>query len=260
MTISPRSSIRFDAESIVNALIVAGATPEMLGSFSWHPRVANQVVEIMKYYHKDMHVIAQIERAGKIFGIETSHALEYAKALPEISDEAEAWSVTPKFSAIGETYEIASRKVVDMTTGMEWFDGDSGTGCAEGFLRQSGEKAKILNELYDSQKGDIVIFPAQFGLRLRGFTAICARNCFKENEFGLGVFELVANNLINPGRFGANANFRIMLMGDEFGSNHRKEYCLDFPGVRIGEKGLNLTFLESHVHGNNYAVPTGFLP
>lgn len=84
-------------------------------------------------------------------------------------------------------------------------------------LRQSAQSQKFWTELADAQGNpDILIVPAQFGIRHRGRSVRRAREVFVGNEFGLGAFAVCIMILTHPERLMNYDDLWIDCSGDEF--------------------------------------------
>src|SRR3989338_943727 len=98
---------------------------------------------------------------------------------------AEGWFAIPKWQTLAPTYGEAVEKVFAMIASKRKFynyrDGQLG---AE-YLRQHAKTVKMFQQLGDEQKDfDILVVPAQFGLRHKGRSVRRAREVFAANEFG----------------------------------------------------------------------------
>lgn len=130
---------------------------------------------------------------------------------------AEGWFAIPKWQTLAPTYGEAVQKVLAMIASKRKFynyrDGQLG---AE-YLRQHAKTAKMFQKLGDEQKDyDILVVPAQFGLRHRGRSVRRAREVFQANEFGLGAFAVGIMLLTHPEREVQWEQLHIDCAGDEF--------------------------------------------
>lgn len=130
---------------------------------------------------------------------------------------AEGWFAIPKWQTLAPTYGEAVEKVLAMIASKRKFynyrDGQLG---AE-YLRQHAKTAKMFQKLGDEQKDyDILVVPAQFGLRHRGRSVRRAREVFQANEFGLGAFAVGIMLLTHPEREVQWEQLHIDCAGDEF--------------------------------------------
>lgn len=85
------------------------------------------------------------------------------------------------------------------------------------FLRQRNEDAQRFARLAAGQEGgDILVVPAQLGLRHRGRSARRARAVFSPQEFGLGSYEVGMVLLTHPERLAKRPDLWIDCAGDEY--------------------------------------------
>lgn len=130
---------------------------------------------------------------------------------------AEGWFAIPKWQTLAPTYGEAVEKVLAMIASKRKFynyrDGELG---AE-YLRQHAKTVKMFQKLGDEQKDfDILVVPAQFGLRHKGRSVRRAREVFAANEFGLGAFAIGIMLLTHPEREVQWEQLHVDCAGDEF--------------------------------------------
>ncbi len=130
---------------------------------------------------------------------------------------AEGWFAIPKWQTLAPTYGEAVEKVLAMIASKRKFynyrDGKLG---AE-YLRQHAKTVKMFQKLGDEQKDfDILVVPAQFGLRHKGRSVRRAREVFQVNEFGLGAFAIGIMLLTHPEREVQWEQLHVDCAGDEF--------------------------------------------
>lgn len=120
---------------------------------------------------------------------------------------AEGWFAIPKWQALGVTRGEAILEVFRAIASKRGFcDYVSGPG-GERCLRQRMETAKMFGKFAERQDGfDILVVPAQLGLRHRGRSVRRAREVFLDNEFDLGAFEVGVVLLTHPERCEKRAN------------------------------------------------------
>ena len=136
-----------------------------------------------------------------------------------LPSNAEGWFAIPKWQTLAPTYGEAVEKVLAMIASKRKFynyrDGQLG---AE-YLRQHAKTVKMFQKLGDEQKDfDILVVPAQFGLRHRGRSVRRAREVFTANEFGLGAFAIGIMVLTHPERLVQWEQLHVDCAGDEFAS------------------------------------------
>lgn len=137
-------------------------------------------------------------------------------ALPPNS---EGWFAIPRWEKIAPTYAEAVQKVLDMikkTRNGKFYNWREGQ-IIEARLRQSVKTTAVFQKLGDEQKDhDILVVPAQFGIRHRGRSVRRAREVFASNEFGLGAFAIGIMILTHPERLQHYDDLWIDCAGDEF--------------------------------------------
>lgn len=132
---------------------------------------------------------------------------------------AEGWFAIPRWEKIAPTYGEAMQKVLDLikqTRNGKFYNYREGQ-LGPQYLRQSQKSAKAFQKLGDEQKDyDILVVPAQFGLRHRGRSVRRAREVMNANEFGLGAFAIGIMILTHPERLMNYDDLWIDCAGDEF--------------------------------------------
>lgn len=94
-----------------------------------------------------------------------------------------------------------------------WREGQTGPQ----YLRQTAKAARAFQKLGDEQKDhDILVVPAQFGLRHRGRSVRRARAIMNSSEFGLGAFAVGIMILTHPERLKHFDDLWIDCAGDEY--------------------------------------------
>ena len=171
----------------------------------------------------------QIRAIAKIFNLDPSDALEYAKNLPERPEGAEGWFAIPSSEA------LARKHFADLTDPAEQYCAGLGLMYAkiatsrlfynhcEGKitavrLRLVIRTAEALAKIAETQNGDILIIAAQLGFHHRGESVRLARDKFVANEFGLGSLALGSITLTHPRRFVSMEKLNMNCPGDEFRS------------------------------------------
>ena len=175
---------------------------------------------------------------------------------------AEGNFVFPRWEEVAPTYgqalEIALELLKKQRKGKfkNWREGQ----LDAKYLRLTERTARKLKALGDSQSTyDLLVVPAQFGLRHRGRSVRRAREVFVASEFGLGPFEGVCMLLTHPERFATGSELWIDFSGAEYSpdAGGRFEYC---PYAYFHDGHVNfdtLWFVNSHV---SYGSVSAFLP
>lgn len=178
-------------------------------------------------YKGPKEITAQIKLIGNAFALDTKYALLYAKKLPLLPGGAEGWFAIPKLSALTkkhfpeisdparqycEAVIMALRKIESSRSFYNYRRGDIVTAK----LRQHKRTVRMLEILEQKQPGDILIIPAQLGMRYRGMSVYDARKSFSSNEFGLGTLAVCSIALTHPERLAITDELDLDCPGDEF--------------------------------------------
>jgi hypothetical protein len=100
----------------------------------------------------------------------------------------------------------------DSRTFKNWRKGEMG----EKYLRQSKRSEAMFAQLAETQEGDIILVPIQFGKRHRGKSVRRARETFTSNEFGAGSFIGAVVNYTHPKREQVWEQLHQDFAGDEY--------------------------------------------
>src|SRR3989338_1071455 len=143
---------------------------------------------------------------------------DFALGDKELPDGAEGPFAIPRWQKIGKTYGEALQKVLDELSKAyggkfkNWREGQLGPNN----LRQSAKSGGMWGKLGNEQQGDILVVPAQFGLRHRGRSVRRAREVMRKAEFGLGAFAVGIMLLTHMDRLQNVDDLWIDCAGDEF--------------------------------------------
>ena len=182
---------------------------------------------------------------------------------------AEGQFVIPKWNKLAKTYNEAVMMVLDSIKRQRKFY--CGIDLGKKYLRQHERTAKRLQILGKQYKEhDILVIPAQFGLRYRDWQVRQAREAFALNEFGLGTFEVGCMLLTHPERIVANANINddlpynlpVCCPGDEYCPHPLNEIRF-FDAVTFFDFGFNaleLSYVEDMLSRRINSSPSGFIP
>ena len=169
----------------------------------------------------------QIKAIAKIFGLDPSHALEFAKTLPELPNGAEGWFAIPSVDALAakhfpevtdpiqkycQAVQLVHTKIADSRSFYNYREGQ----ITPAQLRVHARTAHALDLIAETQKGDILIVAAQLGMRHRGKSVRRAREVFVANEFGLGSLAVGSIVLTHPERLVRWEELDMDCSGDEF--------------------------------------------
>lgn len=114
-----------------------------------------------------------------------------------------------------------------------------GDNLGEAYLRQHERTVRMIQTLVEQQGNpDILIVPAQFGIRHRGRSVLRAREKFQAREFGLGAFGIGIMILTHPERLQHYDDLWIDCAGDEYAPDADGAFsnapCFDFDDGRLG--------------------------
>lgn len=152
---------------------------------------------------------------------------DHQKAVEEgkiaLPDNVEGWFAIPNWmknpEIFGPTYAAAVQKILDTLSQQvggrffNWRDGQ----INDNRLRQSTRTKKYLAKLAEEQGNpDILIVPAQFGIRHRGRSTRRVIEVLASNEFGLGSFAIGCMLLTHQNRLAHYDDLWIDCLGDEF--------------------------------------------
>jgi hypothetical protein len=162
-------------------------------------------------------ITEQTNRLRELFpGIGYANEKLAEGVLPE---NAEGWFAIPRWEKVAPTYGEAVQKVLDLikqTRNGAFYNYREGE-LGPNQLRQSAKAKSVFQKLGDEQKDqDILVVPAQFGIRHRGRSVRRAREVMNANECGLGAFAIGIMLLTHPERLKHYDDLWIDCAGDEF--------------------------------------------
>jgi hypothetical protein len=170
-------------------------------------------------YHGFKSIISQVDILRRLIPELENATYDENIATQPLPPGAEGWVAIPRWDLIASTYNIALERVLALirqTRRDQFYNWRKGK-INEQYLRQSILSIRFWQQLGEKQKGhNILIVPAQFGLRHRGRSVRRAREVFAVNEFGLGAFTIGIMLLTHPERLHRNDNLWIDCAGDEY--------------------------------------------
>ncbi len=206
---------------------------KLIAELSVSDQYANEEVRSNYTYPKEYKgpkpINDQIKAIAKIFGLDPSHALEFAKTLPELPNGAEGWFAIPSVDALAakhfpevtdpiqkycQAVQLVHTKIADSRSFYNYREGQ----ITPAQLRVHARTAHALDLIAEAQKGDILIVAAQLGMRHRGKSVRRAREVFVANEFGLGSLAVGSIVLTHPERLVRWEELDMDCSGDEFQS------------------------------------------
>ncbi len=185
----------------------------------------------------------------------------FAHGEKELPDGAEGYFAIPRWQKIGKTYGEALQKVLDALSKAyggrfkNWREGQLGPNN----LRQSAKSVGMWEKLGNEQKGDILVVPAQFGLRHRGRSVRRAREVMRKAEFGLGAFAVGIMLLTHENRLKDLDDLWIDCAGDEFHDPQDSDAPFGHaPCFRFGDVGLEFDTSWSVTASDDYGSASGW--
>ncbi len=215
----------------------------------------------------------QVDILAGIFGLSLGYTSDYIeKVLPtlELPNGADGWFAIPSIDAVAkrfftdvtdpdERYSRAVNLVIEkIAASRKLYNWREGKLDAKR-LRQHVRTVQMLEAIAEKQQGDILIIPAQFGIRHRGRSVRRAREVFVANEFGLGAFAVGCMILTHPERLVRWEQLHMDCAGDEFAPGADGVFgrapIFDFSGdgVEFSTRHVSLAY-------GCYGSVSGFLP
>ncbi len=243
---------------------LASSIAKFIAELSVSDQYANEQVATSYNYpanYRPKPIAKQIETIAKLFGLDGTAAYAYAEnlELKELSEGAEDWFAIPRWEKVAKTYGEATELVLGLVGKSRKFQNWREGQLHERYLRQSERTKQMFATLAESQSGDILIVPAQFGFLHRGQSVRRARETFAEHEFGLGAFAVGTLLLTHPEREVEWEQLHIDCSGDEYSPDADGQFVSapvfvwDGGGLRFGDDwALNA--------GKQYGSASGFLP
>jgi hypothetical protein len=193
---------------------------KLVERFSITNQYADEEVESSYDYlsgYKPKSITEQTNRLRELFpGIGYANEKLAEQVLPE---NTEGWFAIPRWEKVAPTYGEAVQKVLDLikqTRSGAFYNYREGE-LGSNQLRQSAKSVSIFQKLGEEQKDqDILVVPAQFGIRHRGRSVRRAREVMNANECGLGAFAIGIMLLTHPERLKHYDDLWIDCAGDEF--------------------------------------------
>lgn len=223
--------LKGNGDELIDAIVDAGL--EKARIFATPDQYSDEEVESSYEYPPEYKgprpVKEQIKKLAEIFSLNPSHALEFAdNVLPtfQLPNGAEGWfaiispagleKLVPQASSPEDRYCKGVPLVLEKIAASRRFYNYREGQINPDRLRQHARTVAALAKIAESQKGDILIIPAQLGLRHRGRSVRRARVCFTNGEFGLRSLDVGAIALTHPERFVRFEELDVDCSGDEF--------------------------------------------
>lgn len=146
--------------------------------------------------------------------LDVDTALARSKKLPSLPQGAEGWFAVPR-EGILDSYDEHVVKVFECLKRNRLFFVMKHEGIDVKETRLTDRTIRALDIFGNAPGGDILLIPAQFGLRHRGRSVRRVRMMYAPNEFGLGAFMVGCMLLTHPNRLEQMAQLAIDCPGDE---------------------------------------------
>jgi hypothetical protein len=178
--------------------------------------------------------------------------------------EAEGLFAIPRWQVLGTTYGEAVQKVLAALKGSEnknWsrvYIDDRERPSDSETPRQSRKSIQFWKKI-EQQGHNILLVPAQFGLRHRGRSVRCANELMGASECGLGAFAIGIMLLTHPERLQDPKGLQIFCAGDE---SYGSYYCRfdHVPRFSVHESKLEYSANFGFCPYAHESVVSGFLP
>lgn len=211
---------------------------KLIAELSMSDQYANEEVYSNYTYPKEYKgpkpINDQIKALAKIFDLDPSLAIEFAKNLPWLKTFVPAnalkwtgWFAIPSVDALAKKHfpevtdpaqkycqavQLVHAKIAASRSFYNYREGQ----ITPAQLRVHVRTAHALDLIVETQKGDILIVACQLGMRHRGKSVRRAREVFVVGEFGLGSLAVGSIVLTHPERLVRWEELNMDCSGDEF--------------------------------------------
>jgi hypothetical protein len=129
---------------------------------------------------------------------------------------AEDWFAIPRWQKLGDSYNTAFVRLLAALSDTSGVENRRMEALGPDCLRQHERTVRMMDEVAATQMGDILVIPAQFGMRHRGRSVRRVRAVLRNHEFGLGAFAVCSMLLTHPERLVTTQDLCIECPGDEY--------------------------------------------
>ncbi len=214
---------------------------------------ADEVVTSSYAYPKGYAVkplIEQINTLSRAFNLDPNPAEAYvyanAYSIANPPEGAEGWFAVVRSEALAEEHGQAIEKVLAVIEARRPFHNYRKEQLTPAHVRRSARTAEAMKTFYQGQEGDILILPAQLGMRHRGKSVRLAIETFQRSEFGLDSVSVGSIAITHPERFQRFDELDTDCAGDEYspgaGGDFSKTLCFDFDFGRLEFDGGRTDF------------------
>lgn len=215
----------------------------------------------------------QTTRLAALFGLSLGETMRFVEqVLPTLSlpDGAEGWFAMPSVNAIAahhfksvtnphERYCRAVLLMLEKLKESRKFDNYRQGEIIVDRLRQHARTAMMLERIGETQKGDLLVIPSQFGLRHAGRSVRRGRAVYAKTEFGHGTLAVGSMTLTHPKRFVRWEQLHTDCAGDEFAPGADGVFSRA-PVFNFGVGKVEFGAALVGVANDQYGASSGFLP
>lgn len=242
---------------------LAAGVARLIAELSVSDRYADEVVSSSYGYPKGYRpkpLGEQIEMLAKAFNLDPQAAYRYAENLPQLPEGAEGWFAVVRSEAISESYGEALKKLLGLIGERRRFTNYREGELSDQHIRVSDRTKGMLETLAQGQVSDILVIPAQLGLRHRGKSVRRAIETFTGNEFGLTSSAVGCIALTHPERFQKFDELDPDCSGDEYSPGAGGQF-VSAPLFGWSDGGLHFGSGRWASHADErYGSASGFLP
>lgn len=175
-----------------------------------------------------------------------------------VPEGAEAWFAVPRWQAIAPSYGEAVEDMIDALSARRRVSNRVAGKVDARFLRQNDRTLAAERIIAEQQPGsDVLIVPAQLGMRFRGCSARRARLILAGNEFALGAFALGCLLITHPERLSHSETLMIDCAGDEYSLRGDAEFDR-VPLFDFDLSGIEISIFYEDRSRSLWGTPTAF--
>ncbi len=215
--------------------------------------------------YKPKEIVEQVHKLSELFPgigyVNKDLLAQIEKGEVVLPTGAEGWFAIPHWSKIGSSYQEALEKVLALLENTfydGYFENYRQGQLGECWLHETSDKEGEMKTLQQSQNADILLVPAQFGLRHRGRSADRACAVMNTGEFSLGAYEIVIMLLTHPERLQKLNDLWIDCAGDRYSLGIF--FCSVVLNFWCDHQGLHFDCRPCDDPDSNFGSVSGFMP
>ena len=225
-------------------------------------------------YKKPTVVAEQVHQLAVQFNLEAGPAYNFIeKVLPKLvlPDGAEGWFARPKIDAVAKQqfpkvtdkeaqYCLSLNLIISMIGTMQpMFEKLHKDHLNKKHLRRAKKTIDAFATIYSQQQGDIMIIPAQFGMRYHNTNKYEVMKTMPDNEFFLDAFTVGCMIMTNEHRFMSPDDLGVDCPGDEFDTQGFSDFkYISSYGFFLSAVAFNTC--RATTRSPQYGIATGFFP